>query len=104
MQVEKLTSDSEHLFPDCDNFSGSNHSNFILGIVGLPYMLPRLLKNIYSMCTHQAHMGFDLKKNRKNPQNLAEISACAVWLQIFIREKSSLGLYIELFGHKIFSV
>ncbi len=61
MQVEKLTSDSEHLFPDCDNFSGSNHSNFILGIVGRLYMLPRLLKNIYSMCTHQAHMGFDLK-------------------------------------------
>ncbi len=32
MQVEKLTSDSGHLFPDCDNFSGSNHSNFILRI------------------------------------------------------------------------
>ncbi len=62
MQVQKLDTESGHLFADCDNFSGSNHSYFILGIVVLPYMLPRLLKNIYSMCTHQAHMGFDLKK------------------------------------------
>ncbi len=83
MQGEKLTTSSGHFFPPRHIFLGSNHSSFILGYVLPLDMHPRLLKNIYSMCTHQAHMGFDLKKNfLKKSQILTEISVCAVCPQI----------------------
>ena len=59
---EKLVNSSGHFPPPPRHiFLGSNHSSFILGYVLPLDMHPRLLKNIYSMCTHQAHMGFDLK-------------------------------------------
>ncbi len=94
MQWKKLANSSFDP-PPRHIFLGSNHSSFILGYVLPLDMHPRLLKNICSMCTHQAHMGFDLKKFfLKKSQILTEISVCAVCPQILFPNIFPWGGYI----------